>query len=195
MASRILILQGHPDPEPRHLCHGLAGAYARGAAAAGHETRTTPIATLEFPILRTQKAYVEGAPPPDIAAAQADIRWADHLLLVYPLWHGTMPALLKGFIEQVMRPGFARETPAGGGLGKPLLTGKSARIVVTMAMPGLAYRYWFMAHGLKNLERNILGFCGVKPIRDTVYGSVDGANEAKRATWLAEMETLGRAAR
>jgi putative NADPH-quinone reductase len=94
------------------------------------------------------------------------IKNADHLLIIYPLWHGTMPALLKAFLEQIFRPGFA-------GRWRKLFKGKSARIVVTMGMPAFIYRCHFGAHGLKNLKRNILRFCGVAPIKETLIGMVD----------------------
>ena len=80
-------------------------------------------------------------------------------------------------------------------MAKKLLTGKSARIVVTMGMPAFAYRWFFLAHSLKSLERNILGFCGISPIRSTLIGSIEGMNETQRLGWLDEMRGLGEAGR
>jgi putative NADPH-quinone reductase len=135
MARRITIIQGHPDPAGDRFCHALADAYAAGAEAAGLEVRRVEIARLEFPLLRAQAEFEKGSPPPQVAAAQEAIRWAEHLVIVYPLWLGMMPALLKGFFEQVFRPGFAHRTDARG--WQALLKGRSARIVVTMGMPAL----------------------------------------------------------
>ena len=53
---------------------------------------------------------------------------------------------------------------------KKLFKGKSARIVVTMGMPGLFYRWYYCAHSLKSFERNVLRFCGVGPIRTSLIG-------------------------
>src|SRR5690606_40376980 len=108
-------IQGHPDPRGGHFGHALAQAYAEGAASAGHELRTIAIAALDFPLVRTREEWEDGRPPPAIAAAQEAIAWANHLVLVYPLWLGAMPAVLQGFLEQVMRPGFALEPTAGAG--------------------------------------------------------------------------------
>ena len=78
-----------------------------------------------------------------------------------------MPALLKGFFEQVFRPGFAID-PGKRTLMPGKLTGKSARVLVTMGMPAIVYRWYFMAHSLLSLERNILRFVGLKPIRHSI---------------------------
>jgi putative NADPH-quinone reductase len=80
---------------------------------------------------------------------------AQHLVIVFPLWHGTMPAILKGFIEQVMRPGVALEYRKHG-FPRGLLSGRSARLVVTMGMPALIYRWYFRAHGVRGLERSCI---------------------------------------
>jgi putative NADPH-quinone reductase len=103
---------------------------------------------------------------------QRDIAWANHLVLIFPLWLGDMPALVKGFLEQVARPGFAVGEPLKNG-GVKLLRGRSARIVVTMGMPALLYRWYFGAHAIRSLERNILRFAGVAPVRRSLIGLVE----------------------
>lgn len=189
---RIAIIQGHPDPAGGRFCHALAAAYADGARAAGHDVRLIAVATLDFPWLRTQADFEDGSAPPAIAEAQETLRWAEHWVIVWPLWLGTMPALLKAFLEQVARPGFAFRY--GGRVPEKLLKGRSARIVVTMGMPGLLYRWWFGAHGLRALERSILGFVGIAPIRETLIGGVGGMAEAKARAWLDRLRALGAAA-
>ena len=193
--SKIAIIQGHPDPSGNRLCHALGQAYAEGAREAGHTVTTIDVGKLDFPLLRSKDDWHEGGDgtPKDLLDAQQACLAADHLVFIYPLWLGTMPALLKGFLEQVLRPGVALSY--SDGFPKSLLKDKSARIVVTMGMPALAYRFYFMAHSLKNLERNILGFVGVKPIRSTLFGMVEQASEKKRLAWLEKMREFGRRAR
>ena len=135
MGKHILIIQGHPDAGQGHLCNALADAYCKGATAAGHQLQCINVATLDFSLLRSQHEWEQGMLPPGLAQAQAAIKWAEHLVLFFPLWLGDMPALLKGFLEQVARPGFAfardgNNQPARKGLG-----GRSARGVGTMGMP------------------------------------------------------------
>ncbi len=189
MAANIVVIQGHPDSNRPHFCHALATAYANGARAAGHSVQTIDVGALNFDLLRTAEAFNQQASG-EIAMAQTAIANASHLLIIYPLWLGSMPALLKGFLEQVFRPGFAFDPAPAGKLWKKRLKGKSCRIVITMGMPALVYRWFFGAHSLKSLERNILGFCGIGPIRETLIGMVEG-DAGKRAAWLQKMEQLG----
>lgn len=189
--TRILLIQGHPDAGARHLGHALADAYAEGARAAGHEVRTVDVATLDFPLLRSQAEWKDGPLPPALAAVQQHILWAQHLLFFFPLWMGDMPALLKAFIEQVARPGFAFDIDARNPMGHKPLRGRSARVVVTMGMPALVYRFYFRAHSVKNLERNILGFIGIAPIHETLVGNVEGLDDKARNGWFAKLRRLG----
>lgn len=103
------------------------------------------------------------------------------MVIIYPLWLGSMPALLKAYLEQVMRPGFAFAYGKGKGLPKKLLAGKPARIVVTMGMPSLFYQLYYRSHSVRSLARNILGFVGFKPVRVSLIGNVEGsAKERER---------------
>ncbi len=192
MPRHIAILQGHPDPAGGHLCHALADAYANGASDAGHSVSRIEVAGLDFPLLRRKEEFERGSAPPAVREAQDAIRQADNLLIVYPLWHGTMPALLKGFIEQVFRPDFALEYREGNWPVK-LLAGRSARIVITMGMPAMVYRWFYLAHSLRSLERNVLRFSGIKPVRESPFGMVDAVDDTKRLRWLAKMRKLGAA--
>ncbi len=152
------------------------------------------MAGLGLPVLTAPDEW-ENSPPSDaVRACQEVIGWAQHLVIVYPLWLGAMPALLKAFFEQVFRPGFA--LPKGASpMGKKLLKGRTARIVVTMGMPALMYRWYFGAHSLESLERSILRFCGIGPVRESLIGLVAAGGEPKHQKWLETMRRLGRRAR
>ena len=192
MSKRILLIQGHPDASQRHLCHALEDAYAQGATAAGHKIRRINVATLDFPLLRSQHEWETGILPHGLEEAQEDIKWAEHLLLLFPLLLGDMPALLKGFLEQVARPGFAFLRAGKNPLAQKALTGRSARVVVTMGMPALIYRWYFRAHSVKSLERNILGFVGIAPVNETLIGMSGNMDSAAVKKWFAKLEKLGR---
>ena len=193
MTRRITIIQGHPDTVGQHLLNAMSDAYVDGALTAGHEVRRIDVAQLEFPLLRSQVDFEAGTLPPSLAQAQEDMRWAEHWIILFPLWHGTMPALLKGFLEQILRPGFAMEYKKTS-FPKELLAGRSARIVVTMGMPVCIYRWYFGAYGLRSFERSMLGFAGIKPIRESLYG-LSFADAKRRARWIEQMRKTGREGR
>ncbi len=190
MMKRIAIIQGHPDPAGHHLLNAMADAYAQGAVLAGHQIRRIEVAGLDFPFLRTQSDFEKGELPPALAGARDDMRWAEHWVFLFPLWHGTMPALLKAFLEHIFRPGFAMEYREKG-FPRRLLAGRSARIVVTMGMPVMLYRWYFGAYGVRSFERSMLSFAGIKPIRENFYG-LTFADDKKRARWIEDMRRHGR---
>lgn len=190
--ARITIIDGHPSGDKDHYVHALASAYEKGAEEL-HEVKRINIADLDFALVREPRVWNEQEPEEDIIEAQKAIEWADHLVFIYPLWMGDIPALLKAFLEQVMRPGFANEIKADA-KWRPLLTGKSARIIVTMGMPAPIYRLFFRSHSVKSLKRNILHFVGIKPVRTTIIGRVDSW-PGYRKKWLKRVESLGRFAR
>ncbi|MFZ3082025.1 NAD(P)H-dependent oxidoreductase [Rhodoferax ferrireducens] len=194
VARRIVLIQGHPDALMPHLGHALEDAYAQGAEAGGHEVRRVAVAQLDFPLLRSEEAWKDGALPAALAQAQTDIAWAQHIVLFFPLWLGDMPALLKGFLEQVARPGFAFQAQGDDLFARKGLSGRSARVVVTMGMPALLYRWYFRAHSVKNLERNILGSVGIAPVNETLIGMVDKLGDAGVQKWTDKLRQLGGAA-
>lgn len=191
MTSRILIIQGHPDCTRPHLCHALAAAYADGARARGHQVDVLDPARLRLPLLASQEAWQDGAAPPGVAQAQEAIRRAQHLVFFYPLWLGDMPAMLKGFLEQVARPGFALDPKPRNPLRAGLLGGRSARLVVTMGMPAPIYRWFYGAHSVRLMRRNILGFAGIAPVRSTIVGGAGAVDARTFARWERRMHRLG----
>ena len=190
MGKRILLIQGHPDSNQHHLCHALEDAYAQGAQAADHEIQRLNVATLDFPLLRSQHEWENAPLPPGLVDTQAAIKWSEHMVFFFPLWLGDMPALLKGFLEQVARPGFAFAGERNA-FTKKGLTGRSARVVVTMGMPAAVYRWYFRAHSVKSLERNILGFVGIAPVNETLVGMTGNMDQQDAAKWLSKLQKLG----
>lgn len=191
MSKSIVLIQGHPDPDPNHLCRALASSYVAGAGAAGHAVTVIDVAELEFPILRRSAAYDFEPVPQSLAPARDAILAADHIVVVFPLWLGSLPALTKAFFEQVLHRRDMFEQTGHGKWPKGRLRGKSARMVVTMGMPAAVFRIWFLGHGVKAVERGILAVVGVRPIRETLFGNVEGIGDATRLKWIARMRRLG----
>lgn len=194
-ARRIVILQGHPDPEGDHFCHALEQAYVKGATEAGYEVQVIRVATLAFPLLRSRKDQ-QSEVPVAIAGAQAALTHADHVVLIYPIWNGGAPALVKAFFEQVFRPAFIfPDRAANEPLGffsyfaqRKALKGKTAHIVVTMQMPAFIYRWMFHPHP----EKNTLRVSGIGPVRESLVGRVESPDGRRREHWLRKLHAFGR---
>ncbi len=189
MTRTICILQGHPHSDPEHFCHALADDYAEGAEGAGHAVTRFDLGAMDIPMLRDPKDFLTPAPEP-IRQVQEAVLKADHLVVVYPLWLGTMPALVKAFFEHFARANFAI-TPNEKGWPRQMLKGRSAHVIVTMGMPATAYRLMFGAHGVKGFEASILGMAGIKPIHESLIGGVGEENDGGRDIWLRKMREHG----
>jgi len=190
MRKNIAILYGHPDSSRDHLGLALAKAYQDASQFSGHATRLIKLSDLDFSSVLSKDDFQSGEVPKDILMSQSTIAWADHLMIIFPLWMGDMPGRFKMFIEQVFRPGFAMDYSRKGFPGK-LLKGKTADIVVTMGMPKVAYEGFYFSHGIRNLKRNILYFSGIKPLRVTYFGGVDHAKPETKEKWFDKMRMLG----
>lgn len=188
--SRILVLDAHPNDDS--FCRALGQAYERGALAGGAEIRRTVLAHLSFdPILHhgfQKRMDLE----PDLLKAQEAILWADHLVVVHPVWWGTYPALLKGFFDRTFLPGFAFRNRPDSVWWDKLLKGRSAHIVYTVDQPLWYLRFVNGRPAETSLKRMILGFCGIAPVRSTGITPIRKSTEAFRAKWIAKVEELGR---
>ena len=190
MKNKILIINGHP--KNNSFNYAIAEAYKKGAEINNVEIRQLNIAELNF------KPFMEGfnkdiEPEPDIVKAQKLILWAEHLVWVYPTWWATMPALVKSFIEQTFLSGFAFEYKKSEKFVNwdKYLEGKSARLISTMDSPPWYYKLFVGDPGYKTLK-DIMNFCGIKPVKRTYFGSVKVSDEKQRKQWLAKAEQLGK---
>jgi len=191
MTHRILIIDGHPDPNESHFVHQLAKYYQQGTEEGGHKARLIRVGALQYPLLRSRAEFVSGKTPAAIVAAQKSIKWADHLVVLYPLWFGSMPAVLKGFLEQVLRPGFAFPKRQFVRPNKLPLAGRSARIVVTTGLPGLFGGQVRLASDYRSVARNVLEYCGIEPARTTVIANVEHMTTAQSDNAFYTMRRLG----
>ena len=189
MSKKVLVVLGHPASDS--LCAGLAEAYASGARQAGAEVRVLALGELRFDPVLAAGFRAEQSLELDLKRAQAEILWAEHLVWVYPVWWGAMPALLKGFIDRVFLPGFAFRYRKGSTAWDRLLAGRSAELLVTMDSPPWYYRWVTRMPGHVQMKRAILDFCGVGPVRVHSMGPVLGASDARKADWLAQARRSG----
>jgi putative NADPH-quinone reductase len=189
----IVIILGHPSGANSTFCEALARAYESGAKQAEHGISVIDIGQLEIPFFEYKTDYEKIGLSAALKNAQNKLRAAEHWVIIYPLWMGCMPAKLKAFFEWVMEPGFAYSTEnQNNPFSTKKLHGKSAHIIMTMGMPAWYYRWVYRAHSLKSLERNMLKFCGISPIRTTLLGSVYFVSDKQRILWLENTKRLGK---
>jgi putative NADPH-quinone reductase/1,4-dihydroxy-2-naphthoate octaprenyltransferase len=182
-APKVLVILGHPRGDS--FCGALAEAYTRGAREAGLKVERLDLGGLTFDPNVRMPSPRDQALEPDLARAQALILWADHLVFVYPAWWGTLPALLKGFLDRVLTPGFAfAADEADPSAWAKLLKGRSAHLLVTMDTPPWVYQLIYRQPGHQAMRRATLGFCGIGPTFISTFGPVLPSSPEQRAGWL-----------
>lgn len=186
---KILLIQGHPDIESYN--YALAASYKKGAIASGAEVKEINIGELTFnPNLEfgyRKRTELE----PDLLAAQESIKWADHIVWVYPVWWGSVPALMKGFLDRVLLPGFAFEKREGSVWWDKLLKEKTSRIICTMDQPTWYYRWINGRPSHIAMKKLTMNFIGIKKVRITSIGPIRLSKDSFREKWLKNVEKLG----
>lgn len=190
--KRIFLLNGHPDPSPERFCSAVLDSYAEGACRAGHEVRRLDLGAMEFPVIKSAAESDTGEIAEDARRVQGALLWADHVVLVFPLWLDDQPALLRGLFEQVFRYRFVH---IDCDKDRKALAGKTAHTIVTMGMPADLYASANGAHCLGALEKGLYAYAGIKPVQHTLIGSIHSLDEAARKAWLAQIELAGTQAR
>lgn len=185
----MLVVDAHPSADS--LCASLAAAYVEEARSAGAPVRSLVLRDLAFDPILHQGYRAEQPLEPDLVDASEAILAARHLVFVYPTWWGTYPALLKGFLDRVLLPGFAFRFTGPAAWDK-LLTGRSARLVVTLDWPVWAHHLIQGAPGRKAMARATLGFCGVGPVRATELSPAGRADERQREAFFARVRADAR---
>ena len=185
----VLVINGHPRNDS--LSESLVNAYLEGAKKAGVNLNYLKLADLSFNPNVTVESPRDQQFEKDITEAQNFIAAADHLVFVYPTWWGTMPAILKGFLDRVLTPGFAFEHIEGGTGYAPLLNGKSAQVITTMDSPKWVYRFIYRSPGHNAMRRATLEFCGIKPVSILSFSSVRKSTLAQREQWIQQMKEEG----
>ena len=185
---RCLLVLAHPRRDS--LCGALFDACAEGAREAGVECRELILSEMQFDPNVHAISPEQQPLEPDLVRAQRDIEWAEHMVFVYPTWWGTFPALLKGFLDRVLTPGFAFRHVTSDRWDK-LLAGRTADLITTMATPPLVYRFIYRAPGRQALARATLGYCGIRSARIEAFGPVVTTAASQRQQWLARARATG----
>ena len=190
--KKIFILLGHSDKET--FSGSIADNYERGAKEAGHEVHRLNIGELQFdPILH--KGYKEIQKlEPDLLKIQDEWNWCDHIVIIYPNWWNTMPAILKGMFDRMFLPGFAFKFDVHKKKVKQLLCGKSARVFITAGTHS-GFQTWCNVGDYSNeIKNGILKFSGHKPVRVKTFGPAEKVSDQTRGEWLGDVFSMGKRA-
>lgn len=187
--KKVLVINGHPDKESFNF--GLSASYKKGVEKSGAEVKEINIRELNFdPNLQfgyRKRTELE----PDLLDAQEKLKWADHLVWIYPVWWGSVPAMMKGFLDRVLLPGFAFKKREGSLWWDKFFKGKTARIICTLDQPSWYYKWVYGAPSSKALKKLTLNYIGVSKVRITTIGPIRLSKDSFRAKWLQKVEKLG----
>lgn len=183
---KIFILLGHGDPAT--LSGAFADCYETNARGAGHEVRRQNIGEMQFdPILREGYKKIQFLEP-DLEAFCENIQWAEHIVVVYPTWWSSMPALLKGLIDRAWLPHKAFNFADHGLTWVKLLKGRTARIITSSNTPPWLLRFMY-GPPTAVLELAVFRFAGISA-HSTVFGPSERASERTKARWFRKVERL-----
>ena len=194
-SKRIFILNGHPAETS--LNRTLAEAYAEAARAAGHDVRVTHLTDLDFDPDYGFGGYTNKKPLEDgLEKVLTDIEWSEHMVLTTPMWWGGLPAKLKGLFDRALLPGRAFNTRETDWMGmpRPMLTGRTGRVIMTSDTPNWFQRLVYRHAMLRQLRDQILGFVGIKPARFTHFTGASHPEPTAVEKWVSTVRGFGTAA-
>lgn len=189
MTKKIVVLQGNPDSAS--FSGEIAAAYMRGTKAGNHKAVRVDVGDLQFdPILHKGYKVIQELEP-DLVQLQKAIKGADHLVLIYPNWWCTMPALLKGLFDRMWLPGFAFNFDKQTKELIQHLKGKTARVIILSGSHS-PFMLWMKYGDYTNeVVRGIFGFAGFK-VSTTSFGPCERQTEHAHKSWLKKVEEMGR---
>lgn len=187
--KKILVINGHPTKNS--FCNALSDTYAAEAVAQGNQLVVLNLYDLEFKINFKNGYSLREESEKDILLAQEKIKWAEHIVIVHPVWWGSVPALLKGFFDTALLPGFAFKYRKEGPWWDKLLSGKTGHIIYTADTPIWLYNYFFMAPSVTQIKKRTLQFCGINKVRVTGIGPIRKSKFEFREKWIKRVKELG----
>lgn len=191
--KRIFVLNGHPAQNS--LSKLFVDTYVEAAKVSGHEVRVAHLHDLNFDLDYEFGGYSKTKPlEPQLETFLEDLEWSQHFVLASPMWWGGLPAKLKGLIDRAFLPGRAFDTrnPNKLGLPAPMLTGRTARVILTADTPGWFLRLVYGNALIRQLKGQVLNFVGFKPVKFTYFAGTSHPKAGKVARWTETIHRVGR---
>ncbi|WP_415327024.1 NAD(P)H-dependent oxidoreductase [Chryseobacterium sp. MMS23-Vi53] len=190
--KNILLILGHPSKNSFN--NALLDAYRKGAESEGATVKTIYISDLDFDV-NLSDGYKNGETmtlEDDLIKSQKLIKWADHVVIAFPNWWGSMPAITKGFIDRIFLPDFAFKHHSGKIFPEKLLKGKSLRLLVTMDTPKWWFYLIYRASLYQILKKIVFGYVGFDPIKFSTFGFMRKSTDKQRQNWIKKVMDLGK---
>lgn len=189
---KVLIILAHPDK--KSFNHAIANSVQEELIANGHETLFHDLYAENFdPILPAKEIPSSASLPVIIDEHCREIASADGIVIVHPNWWGQPPAILKGWIDRVIRPGVAYEFLEGDngeGIPNGLLNGKSAVVFNTSNTPEQREKEVF-GDPLELLWKNcIFDLCGINKFYRKMFNVIVVSTDEQRKEWLLEVREI-----
>lgn len=185
--NKILIINA--NPKANSLCKAISERYQENISES-KQAKVLHIGDMDFQ-LSLDMGYEETmALEPSLKEFQQSVQWADHIVIVSPVWWGTMPAKLKALFDRAFLPGFAFRYVKGKAIPEKLLKGRTAELIFTLDTPVFWYK-WIQGNPIYlNLKRTILDFAGIKNVSANYFGPVINSTDQQRQKWLQKVEAL-----
>lgn len=185
--KKVLIINA--NPKSNSLTKSLSQTYA-DTAKKKHEVVSIHMGNLEFDMDLHEGYDVIQPLEPDLIQLQKHIQWAEHIVILSPVWWGTVPAKFKGAIDRIFLPGFAFKYLEGKSIPEKLLLGKTSELIVNLDTPVFWYKFIQGNVIYKHLKNTILDFSGIKNKGTTYFGPVIASKENDIEKWHKQISQL-----
>jgi NAD(P)H dehydrogenase (quinone) len=188
--KKILIINGHPNQNS--FCNALADAYHKGSELGGHEVELLHLRDLEFTLDLSKWYSLKSELEPDLIKAQQLITWANHIVVIHPVWWGSVPALLKAFFDRALTSGYAFRPRENSHSWDKLLSGKTGHLIYTGDTPTWVYKLFYKAPSVHQVKKIVLEYCGITPVKVTAIAPIRASTEEFRKQWLSKIEEIAK---
>ena len=187
--KKVLVINA--NPKSNSFCKSLADQYL-AAATGRYAIEIIHIGDLDF-----ESSLCEGYDQiqplePDLVDFQEKVKWAEHIVIISPVWWGGLPAKFKGLIDRTFLPGFAFKYINDKSIPKQLLEGRTSELIITLDTPTFWYKYVKGNPIYKELKRCILSFSGIKNTSATYFGPIITSTKTQREKWLNQVSKIAK---
>ncbi|MEI6691070.1 MAG: NAD(P)H-dependent oxidoreductase [bacterium] len=181
----IYILQANTDKTS--FGSAIADIYEQTAIKLGHIVRRQNLGDIQFDPILWAGFKQEQPLEKDLIEAQKIISWCNHWVIIYPVWWGNVPAILKGFFDRILTPGFAFKYHKNDPMWDRLLAGKTGHVITTCDSPGIWLALQNRNSDLNAVVKATLNFCGISSVKVTRFTQVRKADKTKLGQWLLQV--------